>query len=138
MLPTWVGVVSAVSLAVIALAAIAVAAASVSMAVGTRTLVRSLEQLAGPAISDVRQIIASIKTEADALTGASREIRLKIVRAADVAESRLADLDALVETVQGEMEGSVLDIAATLRQVRRGLSVWRWGSKMFKGKRKRK
>jgi anthranilate phosphoribosyltransferase len=137
MLPTWVGVVSAVSLAIIALAAVVVATASVVSALGVRTFVRALEQLAGPAISDVRQLIGSIKGEADALVGVSRDVRLRIVRAADAAEHRLSDLDALVEVVQEEMEDTVVDAAATLRNVRRGLSLWQWGRKVLKGKKKR-
>jgi uncharacterized protein YoxC len=138
MLPTWVGVVAALSLATIALAAIVVAVASVVSAFGIRTFVRAVEQLAGPAIHDVRQLIATIKGEADALVGTSRDIRLRIVRAADAAEQRLSDLDALVEVVQEEMEETVVDAAATLRNVRRGLSLWQWGRKVLKGKKKRK
>lgn len=134
----WVGVVTALSLAVIALAAIVVAAASVASTLGVRTLVRALEQLAGPAITDVRQLIGTIKGEADALVGTSRDIRLRIVRAADAAEGRLADLDALVEVVQEEVEETALDAAATLRDVRRGLSLWQWGRKVLKGRRKRR
>jgi hypothetical protein len=134
----WVGVVTALSLAVIALAAIVVAAASVASALGVRTLVRALEQVAGPAITDVRQLIGTIKGEADALVGTSRDIRLRIVRAADAAEGRLADLDALVEVVQEEVEETALDAAATLRNVRRGLSLWQWGRKVLKGRRKRR
>jgi anthranilate phosphoribosyltransferase len=137
MLPTWVGVVSALSLAVIALAAIVVAAASIASALGVRTLVRVLEQLAGPALTDVRQLIATIKGEADALAGTSRDIRLRIVRAADAAEARLTDLDALVEVVQEEVEETVIDAAVTLQNVRRGLSLWQWGKKVLKRKRKR-
>lgn len=138
MLPAWVGVVSAVSLAVIALAALAVAAAALASALGIRRVVRSLEQLAGPAITDVRQMIATIKGEADALVGTSRDVREKIVRAADAAEARLADLDALVEVVQEEVEDTAIDLAATLRKVRRGVSLWEWGRKALRGKRGRK
>ena len=138
MIPTWVGVVSALSLAIIALAAIVVAVALVASALGIRTLTRALEQLAGPAIQDVRQLIGTIKGEADALVGASRDIRLRIVRAADAAENRLSDLDALVEVVQEEVEDTVVDAAATLRNVRRGVSLWQWGRKVLKGKKKKR
>ena len=138
MIPTWVGVVSALSLAIIAAAAIVVAVASTAAALGLRTVTRALEQMAGPAIQDVRQLIGTIKGEADALVGTSRDIRLRIVRAADAAENRLADLDALVEVVQDEVEDTVVDAAATLRNVRRGLSLWQWGRKVLKGKKKRR
>jgi membrane protein implicated in regulation of membrane protease activity len=138
MLPTWVGVVSAISLVIIALAAIVVAVASVASALGIRAFTKALEQLAGPTIQDVRQLIGTIKGEADALVGTSRDIRERILRAADAAEHRLTDLDALVEVVQDEVEGTVLDAAATLRNVRRGLSLWQWGRKVFKGKKKKR
>jgi hypothetical protein len=138
MLPSWVGVVSALSLAVIALAAIVVALASAATALRLREFARLLEQLAGPAISDVRLLIGSIRGEADALVGTSRDIRQRIVRAADAAEARLADLDALVEVVQEEVEETALDAAVTMRNLRRGLSLWQWGRKVLKGKKRRK
>jgi hypothetical protein len=138
MLPAWVGVVSALSLTVIALAAIVLAVSSVISLLRVHAFVRAIEQMAGPAIDDVRQLIGAIKGEADALVGTSRDIRLRIVRAADAAEQRLSDLDALVEVVQEEMEGTVVDAAATIRNVRRGLSLWQWGRKVLKGKKKRK
>jgi len=138
MLPTWVGVVSALSLAIIALAAVVLAVSSVISVLRMHGFVRVLEEMAGPAIDDVRQLIGAIKGEADALVGTSREIRERIVRAADAAERRLSDLDALVEVVQDEVEDTVLDTAATLKNVRRGLSLWQWGRNVLKGRKKRK
>ena len=137
MLPTWVGVVSALSLAIIAVAALVGAVAVIAAALGVRTAVRTIRNLAGPAITDVRQLITSIKIEADALVGASRDVRHRIVRAADAAEERLTDLDALAEVMQGELEETAMDAAATMKDVRRGLSVWRWGRKLVKGKKRR-
>ena len=137
MLPTWVGVVSAISLAIIAVAALVAAAAIIAAALGVRAAVRALKGFAGPAIADVRQLIGSIRTEADALVGASRDVRKRIVRAADAAEERLTSLDALAEVMQEELEDTALDAAATMRNVRRGLSVWRWGRKLLKGKKRR-
>jgi len=138
MLPTWVGVVSAISLTIIALAATVLAVSSVVSVLRMHAFVRALEQMAGPALDDVRQMIGTIKGEAEALVGTSREIRERIVSAADAAERRLSDLDALVEVVQDEVEDTVLDAAATLRNVRRGLSLWQWGRKVLKGKKKRR
>ena len=137
MLPTWVGVVSAISLGIIALAAIVVAAAFIVAALGIRTAVLALKHLAGPAITDVRQLIGSIKTEAEMLVDTSRDIRRRIVRAADAAEQRLTDLDALAEVVQEEVEETALDAAAAMQNVRRGLSMLQWGRKVLKGRRKR-
>jgi uncharacterized protein (DUF885 family) len=137
MVPTWVGVVSAISLMIIALAALAVSAALVAAAMGIRSAVKALKVFAGPAIADVRLLISNIKTEADALVGTSRDIRHRIVGAADAAEERLTALDSLAEVMQEELEEAAVDAAATMREVRRGLSVWRWGSKLLKGKKKR-
>ncbi|HYU08767.1 MAG TPA: hypothetical protein VEK77_05235 [Gemmatimonadales bacterium] len=137
MLPAWVGVVSALSLAIIALAALVGAAAIVAAALGIRVAVKALKGYAGPAIADVRQLIGAIKNEADALVGASRDVRQRIVRAADAAEERLTSLDTLAEVMQDELEETALDAAATMRDVRRGLSVWRWSRKLLKGKKRR-
>lgn len=137
MIPTWVAVVTAISLAILALAAIAIALSSVVAALVLRTFLRVLEQLAGPAVSDVRQLVATIRAEADAIAGTSRDLRQRIVQAADAAEQRLADLDAVFEVVQEEVETTALDVAATLRTVRRGLSVLEWGRRALKRRRKR-
>jgi hypothetical protein len=137
MVPTWVGVVSALSLAIIAFAALVAAGAIIAAALGVRAAVKALKNFAGPAISDVRQLISSIKMEADALVGASRDVRHRIVRAADAAEERLTSLDALAEVMQQELEETALDAAATMRDVRRGLSVWKWSRKLLKGKKRR-
>ena len=137
MLPTWVGVVSALSLAIIAVAALVGAGAVIAAALGVRAAVNAIKRLAGPAITDVRQLITSIKSEADALVGTSRDVRHRIIRAADAAEERLTDLDALAEVMQAELEETAVDAAATMRDVRRGLSFWRWGRKLLKGKKRR-
>ncbi len=137
MLPTWVGVVSAISLVIIALAALVTAAGITAAALGVRTAVRALKSFAGPAISDVRLLIGSIKIEADALVGTSRDVRQRIIRAVDAAEDRLTELDALAEVMQEELQDTAIDAAATMRDVRRGLSVWRWSKKLLKSKKKR-
>lgn len=137
MLPTWVGVVSALSLAIIALAALVCAGAVIAAALGVRAALKALRNVAGPALADVRQLIGSIKSEADHLLDTSRDIRHRIVRAADKAEERLTDLDALAEVMQEEIQETALDAAATLQNVRRGLSLWKWSRKVLKGKKRR-
>lgn len=137
MIPTWVAVVTAISLAILALATIAIALSAVVAALVLRTFLRVLQQLAGPAVNDVRQLVSTIRAEADAIAGTSRDLRQRIVQAADAAEARLADLDALFDVVQEEVETTALDVAATLRTVRRGLSVLEWGRRALKRRRKR-
>lgn len=136
MLPTWVGVVSAVSLMIIALAALVGGVAIVMAALGVRAALKALRRFGGPAIADVRLLITNIKTEADALVGTSRDIRHRIVRAADAAEERLVALDSVAEMMQEELEDAAVDAATTMREVRRGLSVWRFGSKLLKRKKR--
>lgn len=137
MTPSWAAVVAAVSLLVIALAAIVVAVAAAGAALALRSFLRTVRQLAGPAVDDVRQLVGNIRHEADALVGASRDIRLRIIKAADAAEARLEDLDALVEVVQDEVEETALGAAAALRGVRRGLSIWRWSRRVLERRRRR-
>lgn len=137
MIPGWVAVVTAISLAILALAAIAIAVSSAVVALATRTLLGRLRDGAGPALDEVRQLVATIRTEAESLVGTSQNLRGRIVKAADQAQARLADLDALFEVVQEEVETTVLDAAATMRTVRRGLAVLEWGRKALKRRRKR-
>jgi hypothetical protein len=137
MIPTWAAVAGAVSLVVIALAALTVAAALVFAALAARRLFHAVQMLAGPAVSDVRHLVGNIRAEADALVGTSRDIRLRIVKAAEAAEDRLADLDALAEVVQEEIEDTALDAAATLRNVRRGIHGFRWARRLLARRRGR-
>ncbi len=136
MIPTWVAVVTGLSLAVLALSAIVIAAAATAAALGVRAFLRVLRELAGPAVSDARQLVASIRTEAENVVGTSRQLRERIVKAADAAQARLADVDALFEVVQDEVESTVLDAAASVRMIRRGLSVVDWGRRALKRGRK--
>src|SRR5205809_337325 len=89
MMPTWVGVVMAISLAIIALAALAVAAATASAALGMRASLRMLQDLAGPALDDVRQLVGTIRAEVDGLAGTSRDLRARVRKAALAAVALL-------------------------------------------------
>jgi hypothetical protein len=138
MIPLWAIAVTALSLAVIAVAAIVVAGSALATAFGMRAFLRAVEHLTGPALSDVRGMIDTIRTEADAIAGTSRDLRLRIVNAADAAQERLGDLGAVLDVMQEEVEDTVLDVAATARNVRRGLSVWRLGRSALRRARARK
>ena len=137
MIPTWAAVVAALSLVIIALAALVGAAALVAAGLGVRAAVKALRLQAGPAIADVRQLIGNIKSEADAILDTSRDVRHRIIKAADAAEERLTQLDALAEVMQEELEETALDAAATMQNVRRGISLWRWSRKVLKSKKRR-
>src|SRR5439155_12251304 len=109
MIPTWVAVVTGVSLAILAAAAIVIAAASVVAALGLRVFLRMLHELAGPAVGDVRARGGTIRAEAEGLAGTSRELRQRIVNAADAGGAQLAERDAVFEVVQEEVAGKVRD-----------------------------
>jgi uncharacterized protein YoxC len=138
MWPQWVGVVTALSLAIIAVAAIAVAVATILAARAGRSLLRTVEQVAGPALSDVRQLVGTIRHEADALVGTSRDIRQRIVRAADAAEAKLSEIHALADFVQEEVEDTVMDAAVALKRVRTGFSLIEWGKKALRKRKRRR
>lgn len=138
MIPLWAVAVAALSLAVIAVAAIVVAGSALATALGMQAFLRAVEHLTGPALSDVRGMIDTIRTEADAIAGTSRDLRLRIVKAADAAQDRLGDLGAVLDVMQEEVEDTVLDVAATARNVRHGLSVWRLGRTALRRARARK
>jgi hypothetical protein len=124
MIPTWVAVVSAISLALIALAGLAIAA---QIHVAGRHMLRLLttfQSYAGPALQDIQRLVAAIRTEAEAITGTSQDLRARIVGAADAAQARLGDLNALLDVIQDEVEGATVDFAATVRTIRRGASVF--------------
>src|SRR2546422_10616686 len=115
MIPTWVALVAGISLAILALAAIVIAAASVVAALGVRGFLRMLHELAGPAVGGVRALVATIRAEAEGLAGTSRELRQRIVSAADAAEAPRAGLEAGVEGGQGGGGGAVLEAAGPMR-----------------------
>src|SRR2546425_10276999 len=119
-MPTWVGVVGALSLAVLAAAGVVLAATHLVAARRLEQFARLLEQLAGPAVSDVPQLAATIRTEADGLAGTSRELRARIVKAADAARARLPDPGALLDVVQEEVGSAAPDSTAALPGAPRG------------------
>lgn len=138
MLPTWVGVVIALSLAIIALAILVVAAVAASALLGVRSLIRALQGMAGPAIEEVRQVIGTIRTEVEGLTATSRDMRARVTRAADAAETRLTELNTLIGLIQGEIETGTLAVGALFRALRRGGPLLTWGRQLLKrGRRKR-
>lgn len=132
--PGWVGPTVAISLAVIALsilgacAALAVVALRLSTEVKKVTsVVAGLQDDTGQALKAVRRLteqaqdlMVVVRNEAGAFAQTSRRVRRKLVRGVDRVEERLTDLETLYDVVHGEVEDAALDVAATLRSVRRG------------------
>ena len=130
----WVGPTMAISLAVIALsvvgAAVAVAVAALRLSTQIRkisALVDGLQDDAAQALKAVRRLteqgqdlMVLVRHEAGAFAQTSRRVRRKLVRGVDRIEGKLADLETLYDVVHDEVEDAALDVAATLRSVRRG------------------
>ena len=70
-----------------------------------------------------QDLMVLVRHEAGALAQTSRRVRRKVVRGVDRMEGKLSDLETLYDLVHGEVEDAALDVAATLRSVRRGNGV---------------
>ena len=125
MIPTWAAVLGALSLAVIALAALISGLSVVAAALGVRALLHAIRSNAEPVMTDVRQLIGTIRAEADGLAETSRDLRQRIVHAADAAEARLVDLGEALDVAQREVSDTARNVAVIARGVRRGVAAWR-------------
>ena len=132
----WVGPVMAISLALIALSVVIVAGGIVLMAGRIKGEIEERKLLINQVAADAKETMASVRElvndgehivgmvrgEAEAFARTGRVIRKKIKRGVGRVESRLADLEALYDVVHDEVEDTALDVAAGLRQFRRGRS----------------
>ncbi len=92
-------------------------------------------------VSEANRAVIKLRAEIDGVVETSQDIRTRVGNAADAAESRLLDLEALLDVVQEEVEETVLDVAAALRTTRRGSTILRTMKRVFLGsgkKRRRK
>lgn len=126
--PAWVGPVSAISLAIIALAfvviAVALALAAKKAAQEINDLNRSLAELKAelsPALAAVQQVSAEgtrlasiVADEAEQIVEGTRQLREGITE-------RMANLQALYEVMEEEVEETALDVAVKLRTFRSGV-----------------
>jgi uncharacterized protein YoxC len=132
--PDWVGPAVAISLAILALSvlgmAIALAVAAFRVAEQAKkvgALVDSLQDDISRTLKGLRNlseqtqdVMVLVRHETGAFAQTARRLRRKMVRGADHIEEKLQDLETLYDVIQGEVEGSALDLAAALRSVRRG------------------
>src|SRR5947208_15391990 len=113
--------IAALSMGYIARAAIVVAVSSLGAALGMRAFLQAFRQLAGPAVDDARQLVATIRHEAEALAGTSRDLRQGVLRAADAAEAGLVEVGAMFDVLREEAEDTALDVVAAFRNGAPGL-----------------
>jgi len=60
------------------------------------------------------------------------------MKAADAAEARLVQVNTLLGGVQGSVQATVVDIAATVRMLLRSISLLDWGrQRLTRGRKKR-
>ncbi|MBK9691387.1 MAG: hypothetical protein IPO73_06830 [Gemmatimonadetes bacterium] len=123
----WVGPTMAISLVIIAGAFLVIAAAS---ALAARQAAREMQQLSrvieslrtdlAPALMAVQavsgegqRLAGMVGTEAEELVLASRQLR-------EGLKDRLANLEAIYEVLEEEIEDTAVDVAVTLRTFRSG------------------
>jgi len=142
-IPAWVGPTMAISLVIIALAfviiALATAAAARKATLEMQQLARVIESLRtdlAPAIGAVRSVsgegqrIAGLVTgEAEELVRASRALR-------EGLRQRIANLEALYDVLEEEVEETAIDVAVTLRSIRTGAGWFGRLRRLLRGRRR--
>jgi hypothetical protein len=132
--PAWVGPTMALSLAVIALSILGTAVALAVVAVRLSAQAEKLGSTVSGLQDDVVQTLKAgrrlteqahdgvvvVRAEAGGFAQTSRRVRRKLVRGVDRIEEKLTDLETLYDVVHGEVEDAALDVASTLRSIRRG------------------
>jgi uncharacterized protein YoxC len=148
----WPAVVTAVSTAVIAVVMLGVLVVILALVGHMKRVTKAaakfvdtLERSAQPAIESVRstieqanRVVQSVGKEVEGFVDTSHDLRDRVHRAADAAEERLVDLEALLDVIQDELEETVLDVGAALRTTRRGSSILRSMKRAFLGRGRRR
>jgi hypothetical protein len=142
--PSWVGPTMALSLVLIAGAFVVIAAVS---ALAAREAAREMRQLAqvmenlradlAPALAAVKavsgegeRVATLVGTETEELVRASRRLRAGL-------SDRVANLEAVYEVLEEEIEETALDLAVTLRAFRRGAGWFGRLRRLLGGRRRR-
>ena len=140
----WIGPTVAISLIVIALAFLVIAAA---VALASRQAAREMRQLSAaleslrtelrPALAAVQAVSGEgsrlanlVVTETEEIVHASRTLR-------EGLRERIANLEAVYEVLEEEVEETALDVAVTLRTFRTGTSWFSLIRRLLRGGRRR-
>jgi methyl-accepting chemotaxis protein len=147
-LPTWVGTVVAVSLAIIALSFVSIAIGALIAFKKSQEALKAMVHVVDdlkPAIGSFKEItekgkdlVDVVRNEADAFARSGRRLRRRIRRGTDRVEERLQDLDALYEVVHEELEEAALSMATLVRTVRTGGGVLQRIRRFLPGRRRRR
>jgi uncharacterized protein YoxC len=133
----WVGPTIAVSLVVIAFAFLA--GALVMLVAGRRMrdvlhrMAHALETLQTELVptmqslrdiaNDGRQLVESVRTEVNAITGSSQKFREELESGVSQVRERLEYLEELYDVVEEELTETALDVTAALHTVRHGVGM---------------
>ena len=132
MTPAWVGPTVAISLVIIALAFLAIGG---SVVFGVLTIMKQVEKLkehVAKVSAETRAVAERLKHEVEGFVDLSTETRGKVRVAIDSVETRLKDIDALVEVLHEEAEETALDVAAFVRTARHAGGVLGTARKMMR------
>jgi uncharacterized protein YoxC len=128
----WVDVIADVATIVIALALIAVGFAVLYGALKARAMMKRMRADLDPAIRNVTAVTETAKALAEKVRGNVEELsatvsdtNVKVRRATEAAEARLAEINALVGVAQHEAEEAFLRAASTVRGVQVGTEALR-------------
>lgn len=133
-IPGWVGPTMAISLVIIALAFATIAIATALLARKASTEIGELSAELGKLRGELSPALRALQRVADAGADLSKDVRAEVEEYLVVSRGvrqdlnqgvrrvkrRLADLDALYEVLQEEVEETALDVAAKLKVVRAG------------------
>ncbi len=147
----WAPIVTAIATATIAIVAVGFAVFGLPMVRQAARVSAALEQLllgtkplletAKSIVSEAGQVAVRLRTEVDGIVETSQDVRERVLNAAEAAEDRLIDIEALLDVLQDEVEDTARDVAAALRTTRRGTAIFGAMKRAFLGsgkKRRRK
>ena len=128
----WVDVIADVATIVIAVAIIVVGLAVIYGAMKVRGMLKRLRGDFDPAIRNLtaaseqaKAISGTLRKNVDELSGTVSQTNDKVRRATEAAEVRLAELNALVGVMQGEVEELFVRTASAVRGVQVGAGALR-------------
>jgi Flp pilus assembly protein TadB len=133
-MPGWVAPTVALSLVIIAIVAAAALVVLVTALRRAEAETQSLAQQVGeirrelaPTLEALKHFVATsqevsdrVRGEVDAVLRTSRRVRKNVKRGVRRVRGHLEELDALYEVIHDEVQDTALDVAATLRGVRKG------------------
>lgn len=134
-LQRWVDLMTSIASIVIALVLIVIAISLVPAAWNSRKLYRRINKAieevndrSNPLFEHARNIAdnldyvsTAVRADAERLQVTVADAQARLVRAADLAEARINQFNALLEVVQDEAEDLFIDTASTIRGVQAGV-----------------